>query len=255
LEGVADVDEEGIGVGGHGDPAGRGGVVSAEEDLEARGAVGPEHGDDLWVRVLPEARHAALVPVAARREEARRVVVHPQHLVAALAPHHHPPQHAPPLLRRPQPQPLRHQLHHPAPHPPHRPRVRLHRRPQRRRQRRAAGRGGAGREEEVLQPPHVAVRPDALAAVAEGPGGAGHVELLLVREREERHGARLQRVGEPRGDAVVGRLEEPQGAARVGHRRRRARCRQVDARDDSLRPGIGALGAPHQRDVLDGARR
>ncbi|GJN15211.1 hypothetical protein PR202_gb02104 [Eleusine coracana subsp. coracana] len=227
LERVSDVDEEASRVGWHGGPP-----SVPELDLEARGAVGPEHGDDLRVRVLPEPGHAA---VPRRQYRAGRVVVHPKHLVAAFPANHHPPQH----VAVHQSQPLRHQLQHAPAHLTHRRRVLLQCHPECGRQ---GGGVGAHGEEEVLEPPDVAVPPDALAAVPEGARGARHVELVLPRKREERHGAGLQILGEARGHAVVGRPEEPDAAASVHHGGRRARRRQVDGRDGGglHRIGLGA---------------
>lgn len=111
LESVADVDEKGVAVAvvRHGRP----GAVT-EGDLQPGGAVGAEHGDDLRVGVLAEPRQVRPA-AAAQLIGARRVVVHPEDGVAVLA-RHQPRQR----VRRPDAEPLRHQLQHAARHPPHR---------------------------------------------------------------------------------------------------------------------------------------
>jgi hypothetical protein len=103
LQRVADIDEEGFRVGGHGHP----GAVP-QRDLEAGRVVGAEDGDDLRVGVLAEPRQ----PPRLRRW---RVVVHPQHGVAVPV-QHQPAEHVPVV----EAQPLRHQLQHRAGHAPHR---------------------------------------------------------------------------------------------------------------------------------------
>lgn len=107
LQCVADIDEEGLGVGGHGDP----GAVP-QRDLQPGRVVGAEHGDDLRVGVLAEPRQP---PRPHRLVGPRRVVVHPQHGVAVPV-QHQPAEHAVVV----EAQPLRHQLQHPARHAPHR---------------------------------------------------------------------------------------------------------------------------------------
>jgi hypothetical protein len=107
LQRVADVDEEGVAVGGHGYPL----PAVAQRDLQAGRAVGAQHGDELRVGVLAEPRGAAAQALQLR---AGRVVVHAEHLVAALLRHHRAQR-----VQGRNSQTLRHRLQHAHRHVPH----------------------------------------------------------------------------------------------------------------------------------------
>jgi hypothetical protein len=88
---------------------------------------------------------------------------------------------------------------------------------------------GVEGEEEVLEPPHVAIEPDPLAAVPERVRRAGAV-LVDLRLRKEPDGLGLGPVHGLRGHAVVHGLEEAESLAGVHDGPRSAGAAQVDHR-------------------------